>query len=125
MKQLVAGSPQRQQGISKFGLMMLILLVAGVLTVGLKVGPLYIDNSLLTNLAEELVESGQAQDMSVTEIREKFGSTLRLNNISGFNLNDIRVARVDGKAAIRIAYERRVNLVGNLDIVAAFDTTIQ
>lgn len=125
MKQLQVHSIDRQRGISKFGLMMLILLVAGTLTVGLKVGPLYIDHNLMTNLAKQLVESGQADDMSVTEVREKFGSTLRLNNINGFNLSDIKLARVDGKAAIRIAYERRVPLFANLEIIAVFDDTLR
>ena len=126
MKQLATQPLQAQRGISKFGLLMLGLIIAAFFTVGLKVGPIYVDHSLMAGLAEDLVESGQANSMTLAEVREKFGNTLRLNNINGFDLSNIRMARLDGGGtAIRIAYERRVPLIGNLDIIAVFDNTYQ
>ncbi|MFM1896286.1 MAG: hypothetical protein RLZZ385_1360 [Pseudomonadota bacterium] len=113
-----------QQGISKFGLLMLVLVIAGFFTVGLKVAPLYIDHNVLTGVGRELVESGNANDMTVQEIRERFSNQLRLNNITGFDVSSIRVSRADGGTVIRIAYERRVPLFANLEIIAVFDDTI-
>lgn len=125
MNALALTGLHRQKGISRFGLLMLALLITGFFTVGLKVGPLYIDHQLLANLAEELVGTGQADTMTVAEVRERFANTLRVNNISGFELTDIRVARQEAGTAIRIAYERRVPLMANLEIIAVFDDTYQ
>jgi len=124
MKRLAVSSISCQRGISKFGLVMLMLIVVSFLTVGLKVAPLYIDHNLLTGLAEELVESGEADGMTVTQVRERFGNTIRLNSITDFDLANIRVARVEGQTTIRIAYERRVPLIANIEIIAVFDNTI-
>jgi hypothetical protein len=99
--------------------------VALFLTVGLKVGPLYMDNSVVNSLADELVADGTADRLRVDEIKQRFADALRLNSIYDFQLSDIEVARAGGRTAIRIAYERRIPLLANLDIVAVFDHTAQ
>ena len=124
MKRLEIKALTGQKGVSKFGLLVLVLVIAGFFSIGLKVAPLYIDHNVLTGVARALVEGGTADDMTVTEIRERFSSQLRLNNISGFDVSDIRVSRADGGTVIRIAYERRVPLFANLEIIAVFDDTI-
>ena len=122
--------PQRanlgyQNGVSRFGLLMLFLLIGGFLTFGLKVGPIYIDYNVITGICRELLSSGEAEDMSTREIRERVGNALRINNISDFDLSSIRLQRESNRPLITIEYERRVELVGNLDIVAKFDHSLQ
>jgi len=111
--------------VSKFGLLIMGIFIAGFLTVGLKVGPLYMDNDVLTSLADDLVADGTANRLQVEEIRQRFADALRLNSIYDFDLSDIEIRRGGGVTAIRIAYERRLPLVANLDIVAVFDHTAQ
>jgi hypothetical protein len=125
MKQLSLESLYRQRGVSKFGLLMLLFLIASFFTIGMKVGPLYIDHNLITGICRELIENGQADDMSVTDVRNQVSNSLRINNIRDFDLSDIRMRKQDGKAVITIAYERRVEFIANLDLVASFDTTLQ
>ena len=114
--------PAKQQGVSAFGVLLLIVVTASVLTLGLKVGPLYMDNSVLTGLSDELVDDGTANDLTGDQIRQRFGNALRLNSIYDFDLNnDIQISRNSGRTAIRIAYERRVTMFANLDVIAAFE----
>lgn len=117
--------PYSQRGVSKFGLLMLFLFIAGFFTVGLKVAPLYVDHNLITGICEELIENGEAANMTVSDVRQRIGNSLRINNITGFDLSDIRMRRENGQPIISIAYERRVPLVANLDVVAVFDTVLQ
>lgn len=117
--------PGYQRGVSKVGLLIMGVLVALFLMVGLKVGPLYLDNSVVTSLADELVADGNADRLRVDEIKQRFADALRLNSIYDFQLSDIEVVRSGGRTAIRIAYERRMPLLANLDIVAVFDHTAQ
>ncbi len=117
--------PGYQRGVSKFGLLIMGLFVALFLTVGLKVGPLYMDNNTLTSMADDMIADGTANRLAVDEIRQRFADALRLNAIYDFDLSDIAIRRGGGETSIRIAYERRLPLFANLDIVAVFDHTAQ
>lgn len=117
--------PGKQRGVSKLGLLIVGIFVVLFLTVGLKVGPLYMDNNVLTTLADDLVEDGTVNRLEIDEIRQRFADALRLNSIYDFNLSDIEIRRGGGRTTIRIAYERRLPLLANLDIVAVFDHTAQ
>ncbi|MBT5718208.1 MAG: DUF4845 domain-containing protein, partial [Gammaproteobacteria bacterium] len=51
--------------------------------------------------------------------------TLRINNITDFDLSNITLRKESDQAIISIAYERRVELIANLDVVAKFDTVLR
>lgn len=104
---------------------MLFILIVGTLTFGLKVAPLYVDHNLITGICEELIENGEASNMSVTDIRQRVANSLRINNITGFDLSDIKLRKENDEPIITIAYERRLELVANLDIIAMFDTELR
>lgn len=124
MKTFSSGQFNRQQGVSKMGLLAMVLVIAGFFTVGIKVIPMYLDHNVMTGVAEELVSSGAANDMTVAEVRERFSNAMRLNNIRDFDVANVRVTRADGGTVIRLSYEKRVKLFANLDMVAVFDTTV-
>ena len=115
----------RQRGISSAVILMIALLLGLFFTFGLKVGPLYVDHNLITGLCQGLIDNGEANTLTVTEVRDRISSTLRINNISDFDLNSILVRKDNGEAIITVAYEKRVPLVANLDIVATFDESLR
>lgn len=125
MKQIRSKSLREQVGASKFGLLMMFILIAAFLTFGLKVVPLYVDHNLITGICEELIENGEAENMTVTDVRQRVSNTLRINNIRNFDLSVITMRKENDQAIITIAYERRVELAGNLDVVAKFNTVLQ
>jgi len=104
---------------------MMFILIMSFLTFGLKVVPLYVDHNLITGVCEELIESGEAANMTTTDIRQRVSNTLRINNVTDFDLSAITVRKENDQAIITIAYERRVELVANLDVVAKFNTVLQ
>jgi len=118
-------SLQSQRGASKFGLLMLFVLISGFLTAGLKVAPLYVDHNLITGICEELVDNGEAVNMTITDVRNRVSNTLCINNVTDFDLSAITIRKENNRAIITIDYERRVELVANLDIVAKFNTVLQ
>ncbi len=125
MKKLSGKSLNHQQGVSKFGLLMLLVLITTFFTLGLKVGPLYVDHNLISGVCQELIDNGEAANMTVGEVRQRVANSLRINNVTGFDLSDIRMRIDSGNPIITITYERRVELIANLDVVAKFDTTLQ
>ena len=115
----------RQRGIPSAVVLMIALLLGLFFTFGLKVGPLYVDHNLITGLCQGLIDNGEANTLTVTEVRDRILSALRINNISDFDLNSILMRKDNGEAVITVAYEKRVPLVANLDIVATFDESLR
>ena len=115
----------RQRGMASAVLLMIALLFGLLFTFGLKVGPLYVDHILITGLCQGLIDSGEANTLTATEVRDRVSSTLRINNITDFDLNSIFMREENGEAIITVAYEKRVPLFANLDIVATFDESLR
>ena len=114
-----------QRGVASAVVLTIALLFGLLSTFGLKVGPLYVDHNLITGLCQGLIDNGEANTLTVTEVRDRISSTLRINNITDFDLNSIFMRKDNGEAVITIAYEKRVPLVANLDIVATFDESLR
>ena len=104
---------------------MMFILVVSFLTFGLKVVPLYVDHNLVSGVCEELIENGEVANMIITEIRQRVSNTLRINNVTDFDLSSITLRKENDQAIITIAYERRVELAANLDVVAKINTDLQ
>lgn len=125
MNKIRQNSLNLQRGVSKFGIMMLLIVISTFLTVGLKIGPLYVDHNLITGICQDIVDNGEAQNMTVRDVRARVSNSLRINNILDFDLSNITLQKRDGVATITVAYERRVELFANLDAVAKFDTVLE
>jgi len=125
MKKTAVNNLSRQRGISSAGVLLIAVLLGLFFTVGLKVGPLYVDHNLITGLCQDLIDNGEANGMTVTEVRDRISSTLRINNVTDFDLNSIRMRKENGEAIITVGYEKRVPLIANLDIVATFDESLR
>ena len=104
---------------------MVFILMVSFMTFGLKVVPLYVDHNLISGICEELIENGEAANMTTTEIRQRVSNTLRIDNVTDFDLSSITMLKESDQAIITIAYERGVELAVNLDVVAKFDTVLQ
>ena len=125
MRKMNINNLKKQQGVSKLGLLVMFFLVAVFLTAGLKVVPLYIDHNLIVGICDKLIETGEAENMTITDIRLRVSRTLRINNVRDFDLNSSTLRRENSHAIITVAYERRVELFANLDVIAKFDSVLQ
>lgn len=118
-------SLQQQHGFSKLGLLFSLVVLVCVLSLGLKILPVYIDHNFVRGVAAMLVESGRANAMTQAELREEIAAGMRVNNVRNFDLNSITTNRINGANAVSIVYERRIPLLGNIDIILRFDDQIQ
>jgi hypothetical protein len=84
-----------------------------------------VDHNLITGICQELIDNGETTNMTVTEVRDRVSNSLRINNVTGFELSNIRLRKENGAPIITVAYERRVELIANLDVLAKFDSTLQ
>ena len=125
MNKLQENRLDKQRGVSMFGILVLLAMITLFFTVGLKIAPIYINHNLLTGICQDLIDNGQALNMTQSEIRSTVSNNLRINQIQGFDVDNIRMRRENGEAIISIAYESRIELVANLDVIATFDETLE
>ena len=108
----------KQRGSSMLGMISGIALLAISLSVGLKVGPLYLDNNAL-NTAISSAAKNNFDDMTKSEIREQLSKTFRVNNVSA-NPRDFEIEQAPSHTEITYVHEERATLFDNVEVVITF-----
>ncbi len=109
----------KQQGFSMWGVLVGLVILAGVVTLGLRIGPLYIDNMKLDKAIESSARSNNFQNMSSAEIRDALSRTFRVNGVE-VNPREFAIDRVGSGTELSYVHEERVNIVGNVDVIVTF-----
>ena len=109
-----------EQGISLLGVLFVLLLVGFALTVLFRVGPLYLDDYTVRKSFEALGD-GDTRNLSDQAIREKLYKNFVVNNVDSIDLKQVRIDRNPARILVSLYYERRVQFLGNLDVVAKFN----
>lgn len=110
----------KQKGLGTLGILVVLLLGGFALTCLFKIGPLYLDNyfvrAALSSLDGERIET-----MDNASIRSSVDRYFTVNNVRNVSARDVAVIRERDRIVVALDYERRVNLIGNLDVVAVFN----
>jgi Tfp pilus assembly major pilin PilA len=110
----------KQQGVSFFSLM-IILIVAGIFfAVGMKLFPVYWDHSLVTSMMEELVDEPETKKDSPAETRLKISKRLRINQVNLPVQNAITIDVKEGIKTLTLQYDVTVPMFYNVDAVVKF-----
>lgn len=125
MKAFTVINVNLQAGASKLELLTAFLVIVPFLTFGLKMGPLYIDHNIVTSYTKDFIESGEMADHTLSELRRKAGDNLVMNNVRDFDVTHILMVKESDNQVVKIAYEQRMELFLNLDVVVKFDTVLQ
>jgi hypothetical protein len=111
---------RKQQGMSLLSGLVLLAVVGFFLTAAFKIAPLYLDNSFVAAAIASL-EQDDIHGMTDGDIRRKLGSQFDINNIRDINTKDIKVVRGKTHTTVSLDYEKRVNFMGNVDVVVRFE----
>jgi hypothetical protein len=114
----------QQRGITLIGFILVLALALFVSFIGMKIGPIYIDNySVISSMKTIAAEKGSAK-LSPYDIRLKFFTQMNLNAIDYIKEKHVKLTRGNG-VNLRVAYEVREPIMGNLDVVVKFDKSVQ
>ena len=95
--------------------------LVAVLTLLLKLGPHYIDFQTMKSVFNALPES-QVHTMSKGDIYEALKKRFKVNSLRDFDVKDIvSIERQKTGTVVTVAYERRENIVANVDAVLSFN----
>ena len=115
---------RKQQGLTLIGFGLVLVLVVFFAYVGMRLVPVYLEYHALVGAMKRLQEDPSAGKLSPSAIRERIMRSLYVsyadNNVER---NHIQVKRQDG-VQVRVAYEVRRPMVGNVDVIVSFDRTV-
>ncbi len=114
----------KQQGMTFISILVILGVVGFFIMIGLKVLPSYINHYSIKKVLMQMEEDRSMRDKSPAEIRKLLKRRFRINNIYDFDPKNIRFTKKQNGMEVRIAYEVREHVLGNVDIVLTFDDHI-
>lgn len=120
MKQYSLSSMTRQTGASALTIMIMVLFFGGLLTLGLKLGPAFLDDKTISEAVASIDGTEGLSNMGPVQIRSLINKRLIVNNVRSLKPEDITVEKSGNTALIKVEYEVRNNLFRNVDTIIHF-----
>lgn len=105
-------------------LTLIILVVTPVLYIAYRLTPVYLDYYFMVTTAQHLVQVGEANRMSDSQIRNDFAATMRLNHVGTFQPGSLSVERLSGKTVLVIDYHVDVELLPGKALTLRFQEEV-
>lgn len=114
-----------QKGMTAIGWLLVLGLIAFFTLITLRLVPLYLEYGKVASVIESLQNEPGVTNMSRTEIVTLVSRRFDVNDVRNVDPKIIKVSKDKGLLTVGINYERRQHLVGNVDVVATFDKTVE
>ena len=115
----------RQSG-NMGGYIIAILFFGGLLTIAGKLGPLYLDHNTMAKQMDKMAEQPGLSQKRDRVLRGMLRTRFKLNNIREFDMNEhIKFVRTGSGTDIVMAYEVRMPVIHNVDLIATFDKEVK
>ena len=114
---------RKQSGLSLLGFLVVLSVVGFAAYVGMKLFPMYQEYYAVTSAMKGLAGEAGTADMDPAKIQDLFFRRLYINYSENVKPKDVKFERTEGGWRMRVAYEVRRPMVGNLDVVGKFDRT--
>ena len=115
----------RQQGMSIIGFLIVLSLVIFFAYIGMRLWPIYYNHYSVVNAMNSVASERGSANWPLSQIRVRVYNNLFVSGTEGFIKNEHITKVRDNGIFIRIAYEVRRPLIGNLDVVATFDRRVR
>ncbi|GHH51963.1 DUF4845 domain-containing protein [[Pseudomonas] boreopolis] len=101
-----------------------VLAVVGfAVYIGMKLFPMYQEYYSVRTAMKSLANEPGSGDMDPGKVQDLFFRRLYINYSENVKKDDVKFERIDGGWRMKVAYEVRRPLVGNLDVVGKFEST--
>lgn len=113
--------PGHQRGASMLTMLVMVLFFGGLLTLVIKLGPLYLDDVTIQEAIESLDGTAGLSQMSPVAVRALVDKRLLVNNVRDFDSENISIEKDGELVMITVAYEMRAPIISNIDAVVSFN----
>lgn len=116
-----------QKGLSPIGWLFALAVLGCAVSVGLKVGPHYMDFWSVTKVMDNAGKNSTERIESAADFYQHLQRGVQVNNLSELDLKKaVNIEEQGGVIHAHLNYEKREHLVGNVDLVLVFthDTSV-
>lgn len=114
---------RKQRGITFIGFLIVLAVVGFAAFIGMKLFPMYQEFYAVKTAAKGLAGEPGVGDMDPAKIQDLFFRRLYINYSENVKAQNIKIERIDNGWNMKVNYEVRKSLVGNLDVVGKFDVS--
>jgi len=114
---------KKQQGLTLLSTILVLGIVIFFAITAMKLFPVYSEYYSVVQAMDSVAGQPGVQNETPQGIRSAMGRHFDVSYVSSVKSRDIKVGRSNGYK-MRVAYEVRKPLFGNLDFVAKFDRTV-
>ena len=116
---------KKQSGMTLIGFIIVLALVLFMSFIGMKIAPIYLEYYSVVSAMNGVAKERGSANLSPYDVKVKVLNRLYLS-YSAENVKEqhIKLVRRNG-VYLRIAYEVRKPVIGNLDVMATFDKSVR
>jgi len=115
---------RKQNGLTLIGFILVLALTISFAYIAMRLVPLYLEYHALVNSMEQLENDPGAAAMSPAAIKTRLINSLWVNYATdNIRREHMKITRSDG-VKLRVRYEVRRPIVGNVDVILTFDRTV-
>ncbi len=114
-----------QRGIGMIGILFVLVLAAFIVTVALRLGPMYLNFWTLKSIMDNVASSPEAAEEGKRGVTDLIFRRIDVNSARHVTPKDFKFEkRSDGTLDVTLHYEQRQHLFGNIDVVLTFDHAV-
>ncbi len=114
---------RNQNGMTLLSFIVVLAVVGCFLYVGMKVFPMYQEYFAVKSAMKGVANEAGSGDMDPGKIRDMLFRRLDISYAEHVQKDNVKLERIGDGWRLNVAYEVRVPLVYNLDVVGNFDTS--
>lgn len=117
---------RKEAGMGSLTLLFILLLASFALMCFFKLGPVYLDNLHIRGALKGMGEqhANDLHQLTKSNIRSELSKFYTINNIRGEAAKALEVKRMKDYTLVIVAYEVRVPMFANIDVVLSFNNVL-
>ena len=114
---------QRQRGFTITGFIFTAIVVVGVLMIGFRTVPSYIEYFTVKKILVQVLDSTQGGPITLAEVRRAFDRRSSADYIESVSPNDIELQKTGNQITLSASWTKTLHLVGNVSLLLEFEAT--
>ncbi len=114
----------KQKGLSIIGFIIVLAMVVFVSFLGMRIVPLYMEYYSVVSALNGVASERGSANLSPYDIKVKILNRLYVSYSENVKESHIKITRGNG-VNLRVKYEVRTPIMGNLDVIARFDKSVK
>lgn len=114
---------RKQSGITLIGFLTVLAVVGFAAYVAMRLFPMYQEYYSVRSAMKGLADEPGVADMDPARVQDLLFRRLDINYSTSLKPQNVKIERIEGGWQMKVDYEVRRPLVGNLDVVGKFDAS--